>query len=115
MREVRDDVCNPRPGRWSPCCINSLRKRSLHPMAAARLGHTAMTPVDHALALADEDVPVFPCKPDKTPLTPHGFKNATYFNRTVARADLSAQRVLTGALRGAICAEIQIETSKEPL
>ncbi len=36
-----------------------------------------MKPVDHALALADENIPVFPCKPNKAPITASGFKDAT--------------------------------------
>jgi len=36
-----------------------------------------MTPLDHALALARRDVPVFPCAQSKAPLAKHGFHDAT--------------------------------------
>ncbi len=35
------------------------------------------TPKVAALRLATNGIPVFPCKPDKTPYTPQGFKNAS--------------------------------------
>jgi hypothetical protein len=35
-----------------------------------------MTRLEHALRLASRDVPVFPCKKDKRPYTPNGFKDA---------------------------------------
>ncbi len=37
-----------------------------------------MSPLDHALRLADRDVAIFPCRPaDKSPLVPHGFHDAS--------------------------------------
>lgn len=36
-----------------------------------------MTYLSAALAYAAEGIPVFPCRSDKTPLTRHGFKDAT--------------------------------------
>lgn len=44
-----------------------------------------MANLDTALTLARRGWFVFPCKPDKTPLTPHGFKNATSDLAQVAR------------------------------
>ena len=32
---------------------------------------------ERALHYASQGLPVFPCKPDKTPYTTHGFKDAT--------------------------------------
>lgn len=39
--------------------------------------------LDAALKLSAEGIPVFPCKHDKTPLTPHGFKDASTDAETV--------------------------------
>ena len=37
-----------------------------------------MTPLQSAMSLAEEHgIPVFPCRPDKTPYTKNGFKDAT--------------------------------------
>lgn len=36
-----------------------------------------MTPLEHALELAERGIPVFPCRPNKAPLTDHGHKDAT--------------------------------------
>ena len=37
-----------------------------------------MNPVlEHALKLVADGIPVFPCKPDKSPYTKNGFKNAS--------------------------------------
>jgi hypothetical protein len=36
-----------------------------------------MRPLDAALKLAEQGIPSFPCNADKTPCTPHGFKEAT--------------------------------------
>lgn len=38
---------------------------------------SAPAPLVHALALAERGIPVFPCRPDKRPLTGHGFKDAS--------------------------------------
>ena len=35
------------------------------------------TTLAHALKLADDSIPVFPCRPDKKPYTRHGFKDAS--------------------------------------
>ncbi len=37
-----------------------------------------------AVELADQDIPVFPCKPDKTPMTSHGFKDASTDHARIA-------------------------------
>jgi hypothetical protein len=37
-----------------------------------------------AVKLADLGIPVFPCKPDKSPNTPHGFKDATRDQERIA-------------------------------
>lgn len=38
-----------------------------------------------AVELADQDIPVFPCQPDKRPMTAHGFKDASTDHARIAR------------------------------
>jgi hypothetical protein len=45
----------------------------------------ASTSLDWALYLARNNIPVFPCSPDKTPRTAHGFKDASSDERQIRR------------------------------
>jgi len=45
----------------------------------------ASTPLEHALNLARNHIPVFPCNEDKTPRTLNGFKDATTDERKIRR------------------------------
>ena len=44
-----------------------------------------MSTIEHAMELARNYIPVFPCRPDKSPYTDHGFKDASTDLRMVRR------------------------------
>ena len=44
-----------------------------------------MSTIEHAMELARNHIPVFPCRPDKSPYTDHGFKDASTDLRMVRR------------------------------
>jgi hypothetical protein len=43
------------------------------------------TILDHALYLAEREIPCFPCRENKAPWTPHGHKDASYDERVIER------------------------------
>ena len=71
-----------------------------------------------ALAYAAAGVPVFPCGPDKRPLTPNGFKAASTNAATIAAWWTTHPRALigrpTGAISGVVVLDVDIDggTSK---
>jgi hypothetical protein len=63
---------------------------------------TVVSAVDGALRLACEyHLPVFPCGPDKTPFTKHGFKDATTDERRIRRWWAQYPEALVGVPTGA--------------
>lgn len=61
----------------------------------------ALSPGEVAAFWARAGVPVFPCGPDKSPLTPHGFKDATADLQSVAAYWLEHPSALVGVPTGA--------------
>src|SRR5262245_32743622 len=98
MPAQASDADRPRGRPADDSTGNLVARRDLREVAPAREGRD-VTPVErrdavpngprntieHALELARFQIPVFPCKPNKAPATPNGFKDATTEPRLVRR------------------------------
>jgi len=75
------------------------------------------------MALADDAIalglPVFACRADKRPCTPHGFKDATLDHREIrsqfAHPDAAAIGVPTGSITGAIVVDVDVKAGARGL
>src|SRR5215210_390082 len=69
-----------------------------------------------ALKIAERGKPVFPCKPDKSPYTKHGFLDATVDHRKVNmfwnRFRAASIGVPTGDVSGLLVLDVDVDSSK---
>ena len=72
--------------------------------------------VDAAKSLVSLGWPVFPCKPDKSPLTPHGFKDATTDQQQIDQWWTAHPNAMigmpTGAASGCFVVDVDIDPEK---
>jgi hypothetical protein len=72
------------------------------------------TILDAALAHAGAGRPIFPCGPDKKPLTPHGFKDATTDPATITRWFTRYPTALIGMPTGLPSKTLVIDVDNDP-
>src|SRR5215213_5131588 len=70
-----------------------------------------------AIKRADKGVPVFPCSPDKKPLTPHGFKDATTNQEVIWQwwkeyRDIACLGMPTGKVSGYWALDVDTDNGK---
>jgi hypothetical protein len=73
--------------------------------------------VDHALRLADDGLPVFPCRSNKAPACPGGFKDATIdpaeIERLFAHGKAKMIGLPTGQASGIVVVDIDVKNGKD--
>jgi hypothetical protein len=104
------------PAAAAPAGLVGRIDADTHPCTTRTAPDAACRMLRPALAYAEKGWPVFPCRPDKKPATPHGFKDASADRKTIAAwwtaNPASMIGMPTGDASGLVVVDLDLDPAK---